>query len=156
MLARDQKLERTQVGDRYVAEAMRAGDFNLGGEKSGHMLFGTEHGFRGDGLYTLLKVCQELRSAQRTPEEFAEGYADLPQKLLNLDAVRRAPLEELSQLAAACEAVEAELGGDGRTVVRFSGTELKLRLMVEARTEEQVEDAIEKLRVAAEADEILA
>lgn len=156
VLARDQKLERTQVGDRYVAEAMRAGDFNLGGEKSGHMLFGTEHGFRGDGLYTLLKVCQELRSAQRTPEEFAEGYADLPQKLLNLDAVRRAPLEELSQLAAACEAVEAELGGDGRTVVRFSGTELKLRLMVEARTEEQVEDAIEKLRVAAEADEILA
>lgn len=156
MLARDQKLERTQVGDRYVAEAMRAGDLNLGGEKSGHLLFGTEHGFRGDGLYTLLKVCQELRSAQRAPEEFAEGYADLPQKLLNLDAVRRAPLNELPQLAAACETVEAELGGDGRTVVRFSGTELKLRLMVEARTEEQVEDAIEKLRRAAEADEILA
>lgn len=156
MNVRNLKLVRTQVGDRYVAEAMRAHDYNLGGEKSGHMLFGAEHGNRGDGLYTLLKVCHELRAAHRSPEEFAEGYKDLPQVLLNLDAVRRAPLEELPQLAAACESVESELAGDGRTVVRFSGTELKLRLMVEARTEEQVHDAIEKLRAAAEADEILA
>ncbi len=154
--SRDLRLLRTAVGDRYVAEAMREHGFALGGEKSGHMLFGAEHGFRGDGLYTLLKVCQELRSASRGPEEFAAGYADLPQKLLNLDAVRRAPLEELPALAAACEAVESELAGDGRTVVRFSGTELKLRLMVEARTEVQVEDAIAKLRAAAEQDEILA
>jgi phosphoglucosamine mutase len=149
-------LERTQVGDRYVAEEMRAKDFTLGGEKSGHMLFGAEHGFRGDGLYTLLKVCNELRSVHRNPEDFAADYADLPQRLLNLDAVRRAPMEELPHLAAACVAVEAQLAGDGRTVVRFSGTELKLRLMVEARTEQQVEDALEVLRAAAEADEILA
>ncbi|MCH2100983.1 MAG: phosphoglucosamine mutase [Planctomycetes bacterium] len=156
VLQSDLHLERTQVGDRYVAEEMRTNGYTLGGEKSGHMLFGDEHGFRGDGLYTLLKVCQELRNAQLGPEDFAKGYVDLPQKLLSLDAVRRAPLEELPQLADACKLVEAELAGNGRAVVRFSGTELKLRLMVEARTEEQVELAIEKLRVAAEADEILA
>jgi phosphoglucosamine mutase len=107
-------------------------------------------------LYTLLKVCNELRSVHRNPEDFAADYADLPQRLLNLDAVRRAPIEELPHLSAACEAVEAQLAGDGRTVVRFSGTELKLRLMVEARTKQQVEDALEVLRAAAEADEILA
>lgn len=153
--ARGMKLLRTQVGDRYVAEAMRSGKFNLGGEKSGHMLFGSEHGFRGDGLYTLLKVCQELRTAQCNPEDFAGEYADLPQRLLNLDALRRAPLEELEALSAACKEVDADLGSDGRTVVRFSGTELKLRLMVEARTTEQVESAIATLRAAAEADGIL-
>lgn len=149
-------LRRTKVGDRYVAEDMRHGDYQLGGEKSGHMLFGTEHGFRGDGIYTLLKICDELRHARRNPEEFAGGYADLPQRLLNLDAVRRAPLEELPALSAACQAVDAQLAGEGRTVVRFSGTELKLRLMVEARSEEQVEEALAQLRQAAEQDEILA
>lgn len=152
---RDLKLERTQVGDRYVAEEMRASGAQLGGEKSGHMLFGDEHGFRGDGLYTLLKVAQELRAAHQNPEDFAAGYEDLPQRLLNLDALRRAPMEELPHLQAACTEVDQELAGEGRTVVRFSGTELKLRLMVEARTEEQVEAALARLREAAETDQIL-
>jgi len=149
-------LRRTQVGDRYVAEDMRQGGFNLGGEKSGHILFGDEQGFRGDGIYTLLKVCDALQKAEADSTTFAEGYVDLPQQLLNLDAVRRAPLDELPQLSAECAAVESDLQGKGRTVVRFSGTELKLRLMVEATTHEAVDAAIERLRAAAQADGILA
>lgn len=150
------RLVRTRVGDRYVAAEMREGSYALGGEKSGHILFGAEHGFRGDGLYTLLKVCDELLRAHQTPEDFAAGYSDLPQKLLNLDAVRRAPLSELPTLKQACEDVDRDLAGHGRTVVRFSGTELKLRLMVEARTEAEVDAALRRLREAADADEILA
>lgn len=150
------KLVRTQVGDRHVASAMRQHGYHLGGEKSGHILYGPEHGFRGDGLYTLLKVAATLQAAGGAPTDFAAGYQDLPQELLNLPATRRVPLEELPQLSAAMAALEQELGEGGRIVVRFSGTELKLRLMVEAESEERVAESIAKLRQAATADGILA
>jgi phosphoglucosamine mutase len=150
------QLVRTQVGDRYVAAQMRKGSYNLGGEKSGHILFGTEHGFRGDGIYTLLKVCHALATVNLKVDAFAPGYQDMPQTLVNLAATRRVPLAELPQLSAACAKVEQELGENGRTVVRFSGTELKLRLMVEAKTPELVQAALEQLQIAAEADGILA
>jgi phosphoglucosamine mutase len=150
------KLDRTQVGDRYVAAEMKKGSYKLGGEKSGHILFGDEHGYRGDGLYTLLKVLNMLAETGHKVEDFAAGYEDMPQTLLNLDATRRVPIAELPELTQACEIVDADLGDRGRTVVRFSGTELKLRLMVEAQTQELVDDALEKLRVAAEADGVLA
>jgi phosphoglucosamine mutase len=150
------QLVRTQVGDRYVAAQMRKGNYNLGGEKSGHILFGDEHGYRGDGLYTLLKVCHALASVNAKADAFAKGYVDMPQTLLNLDATRRVPMEELPQLSAVCAKVDQELGSDGRTVVRFSGTELKLRLMVEAKTAEMVQTALNQLHAAAEADGILA
>ena len=149
------KLLRAQVGDRYVAEAMREGGYTLGGEKSGHMLFGAEHGFRGDGLYTLLRVLDALRIDGAQPRDFAAGYADLPQRLVNLPVTRRAPLDALPALAAAVAEEERTLGDRGRTVVRFSGTELRLRLMVEAVDVALVDEALHRLEAAARADGIL-
>ncbi|MBC8406914.1 MAG: phosphoglucosamine mutase [Planctomycetes bacterium] len=150
------RLDRTQVGDRYVAAEMKKGGYLLGGEKSGHILFGDEHGYRGDGLYTLLKILNTLSQAGQKIEDFAAGYADMPQTLLNLDATRRVPMEELPLLSEACRQVDLDLAGRGRTVVRFSGTELKLRLMVEAKTQDLVDSSLERLRAAAEADGVLA
>ncbi|MGB0953719.1 MAG: phosphoglucosamine mutase [Planctomycetota bacterium] len=149
-------LLRAQVGDKYVAAAMREGGFNLGGEKSGHILFGEDHGFRGDGMYTLLRVLQSLARDGAEPDSFAADYADLPQRLVNLPVTRRCPLEELKHLHAACIALEQELGDRGRIVVRFSGTELRLRLMVEALEESLVEESLAKLESAVQSDDILA
>lgn len=149
-------LLRAQVGDKYVAAAMREGGFNLGGEKSGHILFGEDHGFRGDGMYTLLRVLESLARDGAEPDTFAADYADLPQRLVNLPVQRRCPLEELQNLHQACGELEQELGDRGRIVVRFSGTELRLRLMVEALEEQLVEESLARLEAAVQLDDILA
>lgn len=150
------RLLRTQVGDRFVAEAMRAGGFNLGGEKSGHLLFGADHGWRGDGLYTLLRVLRVLAREGAGGTDFARGYRDFPQRLLNLKVSKRVPLEQLPALAAEDRLLQSELAGCGRSVIRFSGTELRLRLMVEARDAALVESALQRLAAAARRDGILA
>lgn len=149
-------LLRAAVGDRYVAAMMREGDYSLGGEKSGHILFGEDHGYRGDGIYTLLRVLQVIRRDQLKPENFAGDYVDLPQRLVNLPVTARKPLSDMPFLTAACEQVEADLGDRGRTVVRFSGTELRLRLMVEATETALVDSALERLQEAVQKENILA
>jgi len=156
-------LLRTPVGDRHVAAAMKKHDYSLGGEKSGHILFGKEHGFRGDGIYTLLRIADILwRSGARGPafasaaKKFAADYEDLPQELRNLPATKRVPLEELPCLQEALQSADALLAGRGRTVVRFSGTELKLRLMVEAMDQDLVTKALDILEIGAQQDGILA
>lgn len=148
-------LHRVPVGDRPVAAALRAHGWSLGGEKSGHLLYGEEHGCRGDGVYTFLKVAQALVREGKTAADFASGYADLPQRLLNLPVRERRPLAGLPRLQREVARLEEEMGPHGRTVVRFSGTEAKLRLMVEAETEQMVEEGISRLRAAAAADGIL-
>ena len=148
-------LLRAQVGDKYVAAAMREGGFNFGGEKSGHILFGEDHGYRGDGIYTLLRVLESLARDGEEPSDFAPGYKDLPQRLVNLQVQKRVPLEELPSLSAACVDLEKELGDRGRIVVRFSGTELRLRLMVEALEADLVDASIAKLEAAVQKDNIL-
>jgi phosphoglucosamine mutase len=149
-------LLRTKVGDKYVAQEMRNGNHNLGGEKSGHILFGTEHGFRGDGLYTLLRVLQALQEQKACLRDFAADYRDFPQILSNFKSTKRCALEELPQLHAECQKIDSELAGRGRTVVRFSGTEMLLRLMVEADEIELVELSLQRLEDAARRDKILA
>jgi phosphoglucosamine mutase len=149
-------LKRAAVGDRYVAAMMREGNYVLGGEKSGHILFGEDHGFRGDGLYTLLRVMQSMQRDGLSAEQFAADYADLPQRLLNLRVTARKPLEDMPRLSTACKEVEAELGDRGRIVVRFSGTELLMRLMVEATEESLVEAALDRLEAATREEGILA
>jgi phosphoglucosamine mutase len=149
-------LLRTKVGDKYVAQEMRNGNHNLGGEKSGHILFGTEHGFRGDGIYTLLRVLQAVQSQKACLSDFAADYSDFPQILSNFKSTKRCALEELPQLYAECQKIDSELAGRGRTVVRFSGTEMLLRLMVEADEIELVEQSLQRLEAAARRDKILA
>ena len=149
------RLERVPVGDRNVAAAMRAGGFRLGGEKSGHLLFGEDHDYRGDGLYTLLRTLAALQQAGCYSWQFAEGYRDLPQKLVNLPVLARRPLEELPELSAGVRRMAEELGDRGRIVVRFSGTELRLRLMAEADSEALVDHVLDQLAAAARRDGIL-
>ncbi len=146
-------LFRTPVGDRHVATAMHAQGWNLGGEKSGHMLFGEEHGFRGDGLYTLLKVLDALGGQSLV--NFAPDYQDFPQELVNLPVSSKPPLESLVGLTQAMQEVESLLGKEGRIVVRYSGTETKLRLMVEATRQDLVDQAQALLQTAVAKDGIL-
>lgn len=149
------EVRRVAVGDRNVVAAMRQEGLALGGEKSGHLLFGEEHGYRGDGVYTFLKTAEAMRVAGIGSQEFAAEFHEFPQKLVGLRVHRRAPLAELPHLSAAVREVDASLGDQGRSVVRFSGTELVLRLMVEAQDAETIEAALDRLERAAREDGLL-
>lgn len=148
-------LLRTPVGDRHVAEAMHEGGHSLGGEKSGHLLFGEEHSFRGDGVYTFLKVAGAALASDSCSSALFADYADLPQSLRNLPVTSRPLLEALPKFSAACAQVEETLQGKGRIVVRYSGTEDRLRLMAEAESQELVESVLDTLQASAEKEGIL-
>jgi phosphoglucosamine mutase len=121
----------TDVGDRRVVEALRREGLRLGGEQSGHIVFGADHFYIGDGIYTALRVLRVMREAGAPLSELAAPYRPFPQVLLNI-AVRSKPaLSSLTGLARARERVEAELGEDGRVLLRYSGTEALARVMVE-------------------------
>jgi phosphoglucosamine mutase len=125
------RLERTPVGDRYVVEAMRLGGYNLGGEQSGHLIF-LDHASTGDGIIAALQVLAVMRRTGRPLSELAREAMDrVPQVLENVTLPARRPLEEMAALSAAMESARREMGGEGRVLVRWSGTEPKLRIMVE-------------------------
>ncbi|HBF23211.1 MAG TPA: phosphoglucosamine mutase [Planctomycetes bacterium] len=149
------KLVRTPVGDRYVAETMQTEGHSLGGEKSGHLLFGEEHSFRGDGIYTLLKVAEATLASKCSASSFFADYRDFPQSLRNLPVTRRPALEELPFFSLACKQAEETLEGKGRIVTRYSGTENCLRIMAEAETQELVEAVLDSLQKAADQEGIL-
>jgi phosphoglucosamine mutase len=137
-------LLRTQVGDRYVLEAMRAGDYNLGGEQSGHLIF-LDHNTTGDGLLTALQILAIMRRKERPLSELVKGIERFPQVLINFQVPEKRPLESLPRFQEALRAVEAELGERGRVVVRYSGTEPKARVMVEGPDEDRVHDLAQDL-----------
>jgi len=130
-------LIRTQVGDRYVVEAMRAGGYNLGGEQSGHMIF-LDHNTTGDGLITALQALAIMRRKDRRLSELVEGIERYPQVLLNVPVAEKKPIESLPPVADAVRKVETQLAGRGRVLIRYSGTESKARIMVEGEDERQV------------------
>ncbi|MCA9512927.1 MAG: phosphoglucosamine mutase [Myxococcota bacterium] len=139
LAARGLGLERTQVGDRYVVEAMRAGGYNLGGEQSGHVVF-TDYGRTGDGLMTALQVLAIMARSGRRLSDLASDFERFPQVLVNVAVASKRPLEELPGVQAAIRRVEAELAGRGRVLIRYSGTELKARVMVEGEDEARVRE----------------
>jgi len=125
------RLLRTPVGDRYVVEAMRRHGANLGGEQSGHLIF-LDHASTGDGIIGALQVLALMLRTGRPLSELALGSMErVPQVLENVTLPARRPLEELPGLHAACERLRTELGAQGRLLVRWSGTEPKLRIMIE-------------------------
>jgi len=134
------ELVRTPVGDRYVVEAMRAKGYNLGGEQSGHIVF-LDYNRTGDGLITALQVIAIMLRTGRRLSELAAGLPRFPQVLVNVRVDEKRPLEELPEFQKALRAVEAELDGRRRVLVRYSGTEKKARVMVEGEDEGRV-DAI--------------
>ena len=136
------QLVRTPVGDRYVVEAMRAGGYNLGGEQSGHLVF-LDHATTGDGLVAALQVLTILRSTGSSLSTLAGVMTRFPQVTRSLKVARKTPIDTLPRLHRAIRDVEAELGDSGRVLVRYSGTEAKLRVMVEAADEGSIDGWID-------------
>lgn len=129
------RLVRTAVGDRYVVEAMRAKGYNFGGEQSGHMIF-LDHASTGDGLVAALQLLAIVLRERRPLSELARAaMTRVPQVLVNAKLARRRPLEEMPETSKAVRAAEKRLGKSGRVVVRWSGTEAKLRVMIEGEDE---------------------
>jgi len=148
----DGKLVRTVVGDRYVVEAMRRGGYNFGGEQSGHMIF-LDHATTGDGLVAALQVLAILLEEQRPLSELAhEAMERVPQLLLNVKLKDRRPLSDLPRTRKAVRHAEKSLGRNGRVLVRWSGTEPKLRVMVEGPDPKRIESLAKAIAKEARAE----
>ncbi len=145
-------LVRTAVGDRYVVEAMRKGGFNLGGEQSGHLIF-LDHAQTGDGLIASLQVLAlMIRTGQPLSELARQAMKRVPQVVESVTLPARRPLEDMAALARCTDEVRQALGRDGRVLVRWSGTEPKLRVMVEGPDEERIAAMAQELVAAARQD----
>ncbi|GAB4251087.1 phosphoglucosamine mutase [Deferrisoma sp.] len=130
-------LVRTQVGDRYVVERMRVDGYNFGGEQSGHLIF-LDHATTGDGVLAALQLLAVAVGSGKPLSELARVMEAVPQVLQNVRVREKRPVENLPGVQRAIRAVEAELGKDGRVLVRYSGTEPKLRVMVEGDDEDRI------------------
>ena len=137
-------VQTTAVGDRYVLEALRAGGLSLGGEQSGHLVF-LEHATTGDGLLTGLTLMSRMSATGSSLAELAAVVRRLPQILINVPVRDRIAVSESDEVADAVNAVEAELGDTGRVLLRPSGTEQLVRVMVEAPTQEQADRVAHRL-----------
>jgi len=133
-------LERTPVGDRHVTAKLREGEYSLGGEQSGHLIFGKENNYTGDGVFSALKVLRVMVETSKSLKELGSMMTDFPQILINVAVSRKPPLAETPQIADKISEAEDILGEKGRVVFRYSGTEQLARVMVEGPTEEQVND----------------
>jgi len=122
--------EITQVGDRYVMQRMLEAGAVLGGEDSGHMIF-ADHHTTGDGILTALKLIEAVKAENQSLSHLSKIMTVYPQILMNVDVSAKPNIEEVPEIAAAIDAVEAELGKNGRVLVRYSGTQPLCRVMVE-------------------------
>jgi len=145
-------LVRTQVGDRYVVEAMRAGGYNLGGEQSGHLVF-LDHASTGDGMLAALQVLAIMLRTGRPLSELADrAMTRLPQVLESVTLPARRPLDQMRRLSDLTQKITRVLGTDGRVLVRWSGTEPKLRVMLEGPKEDRLRTWAKDLVEAARRD----
>ena len=132
------KVQTTAVGDRYVLEALHARGLSLGGEQSGHLVF-LDWATTGDGLLTGLALLSRMSATGASLAELASVVHRLPQALVNVPVTDRLAVAASDEVAQAVNAVEAELGDSGRVLLRPSGTEQLVRVMVEAPTQEQAD-----------------
>ena len=137
-------VRQTKVGDRYVLEAMNAVGYTLGGEQSGHVIM-RHHATTGDGILTALHVLARMAKTGRDLADLASVMTRLPQVLVNVPGVDKSRTDEDALVAAAVAEAEAELGDTGRILLRPSGTEPLVRVMVEAGTAEQARVVAERL-----------
>ena len=140
----------TAVGDRYVLEEMRAQGYALGGEQSGHVVV-LDRATTGDGVLTALALLDRMAETGRSVKDLASVMTRLPQVLINVDGVDRARLADSAEVQAVVETVERELGSEGRVLLRPSGTEPLVRVMVEAPTADAARDAAEAIAAAVRA-----
>src|SRR5947209_597125 len=138
------KLVRTAVGDRYILERMLQEDYNFGGEQSGHIIF-LDHSTTGDGLISALQLMGVIRRTGKTLSELAAYVELLPQVLVNVRVRERKNLEEIPSFQKAVRARQTMLEGVGRLLVRYSGTEPLVRIMVEGEERGMVENIAQEL-----------
>jgi phosphoglucosamine mutase len=141
----------TAVGDRYVLEAMLQSDFNLGGEQSGHVIM-RDYANTGDGLLTALQLLAEVKRSGQTLQELSRVMVRFPQVLINVKNVAKERLASSTAIADAVKAAEAELGSNGRVLLRASGTEPLVRVMVEAQSDAVAQDVATKLAQVVESE----
>lgn len=134
----------TQVGDRYVVEEMRKNHYNLGGEQSGHVIF-LDYNTTGDGMLTGIQLLNVMKQTGKKLSELASEMTEYPQELVNIRVTDKNGAMEVPAIKAVIEEVEREMAGDGRVLVRPSGTEPLLRIMAEAPTQEQVHYYVDKI-----------
>ncbi|EIP0637126.1 phosphoglucosamine mutase [Listeria monocytogenes] len=135
---------QTAVGDRYVVEAMREGNYNLGGEQSGHIIF-LDHNTTGDGLLSGIQLINVMKATGKKLSELAAEMKTFPQKLENIRVSDKNHVTDNPKVSKVIDEVEAEMAGNGRVLVRPSGTEPLVRVMVEAATKEETDEYCERI-----------
>ena len=135
---------KTAVGDRYVVEEMRAHDYNVGGEQSGHIVF-LDYNTTGDGLLTGIQLVNIMKMTGKRLSELAGEMTIFPQKLVNVRVTDKHAVTQNEKVAAVITAVETEMAGNGRVLVRPSGTEPLVRVMVEAPSAEACEEYVNRI-----------
>ena len=138
------KYEKTAVGDKYVYESMLKNGYNLGGEQSGHIIF-SKHASTGDGILTSLKIMEVLLEKKESLKNLSKDLKIYPQLLKNVRVKDKSAAGEDSEVKAVVEEISKELADEGRILLRPSGTEPLIRIMVEAKTEDICNEYIEKV-----------
>jgi phosphoglucosamine mutase len=141
------KVIRTAVGDRYVVEAMRAGNFSVGGEQSGHMIF-RDHGTTGDGLIAALQIIRIMTESGKPLSELRRVLKKYPQAQRNLRVKGKPPIDSLKDVSSLVSQTESALAGKGRLLLRYSGTEPKVRLLIEGADEAMINQWADKIAAA--------
>ncbi|TSO26062.1 phosphoglucosamine mutase [Lactobacillus sp. LL6] len=135
---------RTQVGDRYVSEEMRANGYNLGGEQSGHVIM-TDYHNTGDGMLTGLHLMLVMKKTGKSLSELLEDFKEYPQCLVNVPVKDKKSWKEHQAILNVIKEVEDDMGGDGRVLVRPSGTQDLLRVMAEGPTQEETDAYVDRI-----------
>jgi phosphoglucosamine mutase len=136
---------RANVGDKYVLEEMQRVGATLGGEQSGHILFRDSDATTGDGLLTALRLMEIMVRTGKSLAHLAQDLKVFPQVIRNVRVRKKTPLKDVAPVQAAINAAEKELAGNGRVVVRYSGTEALARVMIEAESKEQMDRLAESI-----------
>ena len=137
-------LIRTPVGDRYVLEQMLAGGYNLGGEQSGHIIF-LDFNTTGDGIISAIQMLKLMKRCQRPVSEITNCMSSIPQVLLGVQVKERRDLAALPELQRAIQSCETQLNGRGRVLIRYSGTEPLVRIMVEGQDDAAIRQMADEL-----------
>ena len=138
------KCEQTMVGDRFVYECMQKNDYSLGGEQSGHIIL-KKYATTGDGLLTAIMLTEEVCDSKSTLSKLCEGLMVYPQVIKNLRVKDKAAVMADARVLDAIKSVEADINGKGRALIRQSGTEPVIRVMIEAETEDKCNDYVNRI-----------
>lgn len=151
LTSRGIKLDRAAVGDKYVLEELLTTGSEIGGEQSGHVIF-PERSLVGDGMMTALHVLQAMQDRGLRFSEMTQGFIRYPQVLVNVKVREKQPFENLPNVAAASRKIEEELEGNGRLLLRYSGTENLARVMIEGKDQATIEDQARHLASVIESE----